>query len=66
MSSAVVHNQPLATRLCVVKPAQLIAGVETLRLSSSLGHFQVGSCRFWEPYRRSIYLIEALWKPYIP
>ena len=31
-----------------------------------LGPFQVGSYRFLEPYRRSIYLIEALWKPSVP
>ena len=32
----------------------------------NLGHFQVGSyCYRSYNYRRSIYLIEALWKPYI-
>ena len=32
----------------------------------SLGHFQVGSYRYRSLNRRSIYLVEALWKPYIP
>ena len=31
-----------------------------------LGHFQVGSYRYRSLIQRSIYLIEALWKPYIP
>ena len=26
----------------------------------TLGHFQVGSYRFGEPFRRSVYIIEAL------
>ena len=34
--------------------------------NQSLGHFQVGSYRKKEPYRGSLYHIEALWKPYIP
>ena len=39
-------------------------GLVILRLY--LRDFQLGSYPLSEPYRRSIYLIEALWKPFVP